>query len=350
MEKLVPGLREAGMTAARVVLIACAMLMLSAPAAGAHRPPGAATTEATDVGADSATLNGIVTPHGIATTYWFRYGTSALDAQTTVASAGSGSEPVAVSLRATDLLPDTTYRVQLVAFSSRHVRAGGEVTFRTAPAPPPPPPPPPPRPLPPLPALIPLSPTAPGSGVFVAPAPVFGERVNVGVRRGIVTVRTSEGDFVPLKGFASVPVGSMLNTREGSVSLTSALRDGGTQTGIFHGGLFTVRQPRTGRGVTEMVVRGRPIRCARAAGGEADAAARRRRRPRSLWGNVRTGNFRIRGGNSVASVRGTIWYVEDRCAGTLTRVKRGRVRVRDLRRNRTVVVRAGESYLARDRR
>jgi hypothetical protein len=39
----------------------------------------------------------------------------------------------------------------------------------------------------------------------------------------------------------------------------------------------------------------------------------------------------------------------DRCDGTLTAVKRGRVAVRDFRRKRTVVVRAGKSYLARVR-
>jgi len=318
------------------------MLMLFVPGAAADRPPGAVTTEATDVAADAATLTGVVLPYGIATIYTFEYGTGELDTQTPLAAAGSGDEPVAVTARVTNLVPDTTYRVRLTAFSSRHVRTGGEVTFRTAPAPA--------LPREPLPALIPLSPVVPGPAVFVAPPPVFGERVNVGVRQGTVTVRTVGGGFVPLTSFASVPVGSRINTRRGSVNITSALPDGGTQTGIFHGGLFDVLQSKTGAGSTELVVHGRPIRCRRASRSGAAVTARRRRHPRSLWGNVRHGNFRIRGGYSVASVRGTIWNVEDRCAGTLTRVRRGSVRVRDLRRHRTVVVRAGHSYLARIRR
>jgi hypothetical protein len=49
-------------------------------------------------------------------------------------------------------------------------------------------------------------------------------------------------------------------------------------------------------------------------------------------------------------VRGTRWTTVDRCDGTLTRVSRGRVAVRDFRRKRTIVVRAGKSYLARARR
>ena len=67
-----------------------------------------------------------------------------------------------------------------------------------------------------------------------------------------------------------------------------------------------------------------------------------------LWGNGK-GKFRTNGKYSSATVRGTIWLTEDRCDGTLTTVKRGTVSVRDLRRNKTVTVKAGHSYLARAR-
>ena len=43
----------------------------------------------------------------------------------------------------------------------------------------------------------------------------------------------------------------------------------------------------------------------------------------------------------VAAVRGTVWSTADRCDGTLTTVKRGKVAVRDLRRKRTVTVESG---------
>jgi hypothetical protein len=48
-------------------------------------------------------------------------------------------------------------------------------------------------------------------------------------------------------------------------------------------------------------------------------------------------------------VRGTVWLVEDRCDETLTKVKQGAVVVRDFRRRRNVLVRAGDRYLARAR-
>jgi hypothetical protein len=46
-------------------------------------------------------------------------------------------------------------------------------------------------------------------------------------------------------------------------------------------------------------------------------------------------------------VRGTRWLTVDRCDGTLTVVRSGTVAVRDFTRDRTVLVDAGERYLAR---
>jgi hypothetical protein len=314
-------------------LVAWAGLALMAPSASARRPPNVVTTAAVDVGSASATLTGVVTPHGIDTTYFFQYGTSRYEAHTAHASAGAGREPVEVSAHVQGLIPATTYRARLVAFSSYRIAAGEDVAFATQA-----------QPL--ASGGLPLAPLPQAPAVLVPPPPVFGERVNVAVRRGSVTVKTPGGSFVPVSEFASVPVGSIVNTRQGTVRLRSALPSGGTQAGNFHGGLFDVRQPKSGRGMTALALRGRLRGCSRADGSTVADSARKRRR-RALWGRVNHGSFRTRGGNSVATVRGTVWYVEDRCDGTLTRVRRGRVFVRDLRRDRTVVVRAGESYLAR---
>ena len=64
---------------------------------------------------------------------------------------------------------------------------------------------------------------------------------------------------------------------------------------------------------------------------------------RRLWGDG-SGSFRSRGRFGAATVRGTVWLTEDYCNGTLVRVQRGTVAVRDLVRNRTVTVTAGKSY------
>ena len=69
-----------------------------------------------------------------------------------------------------------------------------------------------------------------------------------------------------------------------------------------------------------------------------------------LVGRDHGGRFRTHGRNSHATERGTRWLVEDRCDGTLTRVTRGKVVVRDTIRKKRIVLSAGDHYLARNRR
>jgi hypothetical protein len=103
--------------------------------------------------------------------------------------------------------------------------------------------------------------------------------------------------------------------------------------------------------ITDLVMKGQlprsqcaPLKGARAAG------ASKKKGPKavlgSLWGNGK-GKFRTSGKYSSATVRGTIWLTQDRCDGTLTKVNRGTVQVRDFRLKKTVTVKAGKSYLAR---
>jgi hypothetical protein len=71
---------------------------------------------------------------------------------------------------------------------------------------------------------------------------------------------------------------------------------------------------------------------------------------RSLWGKDRHGRYRTHGQSSAATARGTRWVTTDTCTGTKTRVVEGAVAVRDFAKHRTVLVRAGHSYVARKRR
>ena len=66
---------------------------------------------------------------------------------------------------------------------------------------------------------------------------------------------------------------------------------------------------------------------------------------RQLWGSAK-GAFRTKGRLASATVRGTFWFIQDRCDGTLTQVIEGTVDVLDTVRNKTVSVSAGQSYLA----
>jgi hypothetical protein len=213
------------------------------------------------------------------------------------------------------------------------------------------------------------------------PAPVLGVRVNVapikgkvfvsppaGAARAAVSVPGLKGrSFVPLTVARQIPVGSLLDTRKGTVRLTSA-RDtkGNTQAGDFSAGVFQVLQSRkaTAKGLTELRLKGASFRsCRRSKRGRPASAAQRlsqrtvrraarrlsRRTKRRLRSNAK-GRFRTRGRYSAATVRGTVWVTADRCDGTLTTVKRGKIAVRDFRRKKTIIVRAGKRHLARARR
>lgn len=195
------------------------------------------------------------------------------------------------------------------------------------------------------------------------PNPELGVDVNVEQLSGVVKVaipsaaaraagsgRASQKglNFVPLSEAQQIPVGSFLDTRKGTVGLESAAnRSGKRQKGKFLDGLFQVRQSKKpkARGLTDLVLKGSSFSKCRA-GGKRASAALSRRQIRRLRANAK-GNFRTNGRNSSATVRGTIWDVTDRCDGTLTKVRRGRVVVRDFRRKRNIILTKGKSYLAR---
>lgn len=187
-----------------------------------------------------------------------------------------------------------------------------------------------------------------------APKPTLGRTVAAEAIRGSVTVTTPSGAPVDLAAATALPSGSVIDTRNGTVELTSALdRKGTTQKGRFWGGVFEVRQSPASKGVTKLSLRGGDFSSCGVARAHPPAlahAAAAAKPPRSLWGSDHRGRFQTRGRGSVATVRGTRWLTEDRCDGTLTRVVEGSVAVRDLRRGRTVLVTRGHRYLARVKR
>jgi hypothetical protein len=105
---------------------------------------------------------------------------------------------------------------------------------------------------------------------------------------------------------------------------------------------------RSARGVTELSLKGSSFAgCRSSVRGTGTASAALSRRVVRRLRSRATGRFRTRGRYSAATVRGTEWVTSDRCDGTLTRVTRGTVIVRDFRRRRNITLRTGKSYLAR---
>ena len=184
-------------------------------------------------------------------------------------------------------------------------------------------------------------------------APKTGKNFNAAASAGKVRVRRpGTKHAVELTDGASLPVGSIVDATRGVVKLTTS-RDssGAVQTARFSRGKFVVRQAKTARPMTEIVLRGGWLgQCRRL--GKAGAASmsrkRRRSRGRRLWAEGR-GRFRTRGSNSVATVRGTGWITTDTCSGTRVTVRHGLVAVRDFRLKKTVLVPGGKSYFAKRR-
>jgi hypothetical protein len=185
--------------------------------------------------------------------------------------------------------------------------------------------------------------------------PVPGRSVAVGLESGKVFI-TSGGKRTQLTGGATIPVGSTIDTRKGRVVMTSAAVGTGTktQTAQFYDGTFKVRQSvpknRSAPLTTGLTLAGVSRSGCPRGGARAAAVSKKKKGPHAvlgkLWGSGK-GRFRTNGKYSAATVRGTIWLTEERCDGTLTRVRRGTVSVRDLKRRKTVTVKAGRSYLAR---
>lgn len=197
------------------------------------------------------------------------------------------------------------------------------------------------------------------AGEMGPPQPTLGETAAARTVKGTVLIGVpSSGaraaqkgvDFVPLEEAREIPIGSFLDTTDGTVALSTAKnRAGKTQKGKFSAGLFQVLQSRkrAAKGLTELRMKGSAAGFRSCRGDKNSAsAALSRRTIRRLRARAR-GRFRTRGRRSAATVRGTTWTVTDRCDGTLTKVKRGKVAVRDFRLKKTVVLTAGKSYLAR---
>jgi hypothetical protein len=101
-------------------------------------PKPAVTTEpASGVQTPSATLNGSVNPEGIATTYYFQYGTTTNwnEASTKAVEVGSGTSTLKESTSETGLAAGTTYYYRIIATSAIGTSEGSAQSFTMQPPP-----------------------------------------------------------------------------------------------------------------------------------------------------------------------------------------------------------------------
>jgi hypothetical protein len=164
---------------------------------------------------------------------------------------------------------------------------------------------------------------------------------------GDVTIKLpGSSKFVTLGAGVQIPVGTVVDTRKGRVTLIAAADSkGGTATADFYDGLFKIGQTNGKAPVTELTLVEK-LSCK--GSGKAASAAKKKKKKRRLWGDGH-GKFRTKGSFSSATVRGTKWLVQDTCTTTTTTVKRGIVAVKDFVKHKTVLVKKGHKYVARKR-
>ncbi len=184
--------------------------------------------------------------------------------------------------------------------------------------------------------------------IDVVQQPAPGKLAGVKEVQGQVLIKKAgTNKFIPLNGQTEIPMGSQVNTLNGTVELTAGLGGGHTNSADFYQGIFTILQSKArGAFMTLRLDGGNFGVCGRSSGKALSIEAKSKKPVRKLWGSGK-GRFTTRGRYSAATVRGTKWLTVDRCDGTLTQVLRGIVRVRNFHAHKTVNVHAGHSYLAR---
>jgi len=198
---------------------------------------------------------------------------------------------------------------------------------------------------------------APVSGVVLIELPLGATLSRVNGPRATASATAKGRHFIPLTQARQIPLGSILDTRRGTVSVTAASATGGPlSTGDFSAGVFTLLQNRAQRGVTQLNLQDSVSRakvCTSVGQGQgkgASATTAGKKVSNAVLGLLKStdhGKFSTRGSYSSATVRGTQYRVEDTCAGTLTTVLRGSVAVDYFRRHKTVIVNAGHAFLAK---
>jgi hypothetical protein len=93
--------------------------------------PIVTTKPATNVATSSATLNGLLDPHGLTTSVYFQYGTTTNYGRTTALQSQTGNTFWNIAEYIVGLAGNTTYHFRIVATNSVGTRYGNDGTFTT---------------------------------------------------------------------------------------------------------------------------------------------------------------------------------------------------------------------------
>jgi hypothetical protein len=115
-----------------LVAIATTAVAMTTPAIASAAAPLVTTGGAAQVTISGATLTGTVNPRGMATSYYFQYGTTtAYGSRTPSTAAGKGTAATAAAAQIGGLGSNTKYHYRLVAHNNDGTRAGNDRTVTT---------------------------------------------------------------------------------------------------------------------------------------------------------------------------------------------------------------------------
>ena len=305
----------------------------ASPPPASSSPPVVAGASPTTTTSNGAAVSGTVNPESLVTTAFFEYGldpsdrgpgasTTLYDQSTPPQQAGADTATHTITAPLTGLVPGALYHIRIVATNSAGTTLGPDVTFTT-----------------------PASP---------APAPpVLGKTQDAAPVTGTVFIKTPSG-FVRLTGNEQIPSGAEIDALHGSLKITTATtKKGKTQQGTFGGAVFTLTQARGGAtnglatlSLVENAFSGAPSYATCKPHKALDATAASSKTLQLLHASAH-GKFRTKGRYSAATVLGTKWTIADRCDGTLTHDITDSVQVNDFVHHKTIILHAGQSYLAK---
>ncbi len=295
-------------------------------------PPTVAGGAPTTTAATGAALSGTVDPEGSPAQAYFQYGldlsqrgpgadTTLYDHSTPPQTVGSDSTIHTITASLTGLIPGALYHARLVATNGAGTTFGADQTFSAAAAAPPKP-------------------------------PVLGQSEDAKPVTGTVFIKSPSGQFIPLTGATQIRTGAVIDALHGSLQLLAAVGKHKTDHGTFGGAIFKLTQTRQGLttlALVEGAFKGAPSYALCTAHQASDATIASSKTLQLLKASAH-GKFRTKGRYAAATVRGTVWTEADRCDGTLTHDITDSVAVTDLVRHKTIILHAGQSYLAKARK
>jgi hypothetical protein len=166
-----------------------------------------------------------------------------------------------------------------------------------------------------------------------------------------------DSGFVPLKGVASLPVGSTVDARKGELQVQSAAngyaakdRKARKTEARIRAGMFAIKQAKLKKKAKKSASIATDIGLVTPAGGAVACAA-----SKTSKGVVRSvsvvakGVLRTLGGAANATAKDATFIATDRCDGTLTQVGKGKVSVAVKGKKKPITVRSGQGYFVKAR-